>query len=241
MRIFARRYLFVFLLCLVGQANAALNFTIAITEFYPPFVMQTSNLKLYGFDISLAQRICRDLEVNCIFKPMKFEKLLPSVLLNQVDIAISSLVITEERLKMMNFSIPYMVSLGRLLVNTKTPTKKIDKLFLNGKRIGVQLGTIYIEYLLEHNLKGSEIVYFKTESGQVKALMHNKIDAAILDNPAAIWWSVNSSNLTKVAGQPFQIGKGVGIAISDKNKENIPKINQIIRAWQKDGTFQKKL
>lgn len=228
-------------LCLLSTSalTQAITLTIGVTEFYPPFVMQTANDQLFGFDISLAQRLCKILHVNCKYKPMAFEKLLPSVLLGEVDMAMSALTITHARMEMMHFSLPYMLSQGRFLVNRETKIKSFSKDFLKNKTIGVQLGTIFDEYLLSLNIKGYKLIYYKDESEQVSALIKKKVDIVALDNPNAIWWSLNTTHQTKVVGKPFKIGEGIGIAVAEKNIPYIKNINQAIVQWQKDGSFHK--
>lgn len=227
----------VFICFFTGASAITLN--VGVSEFYPPFVMQTANNQLYGFDISLVQRMCKSLKVTCRYKPMPFEKLLPSVLLETVDMAISSLTITAERREMIHFSVPYMLSEGRFLVRQNNKIRPFTNTYLNHKTIGVQLGTIFTEYLESLHLKDYKVTYFKTESGQVKALMEKEVDIIILDNPAAIWWSLNTSNKTSIVGQPFKVGEGIGIAVAAKNKKYIKNINQAILHWQKDGSFHK--
>lgn len=222
-----------------AQLTHAVTLTIGVTQFYPPFVMKSSNNTLYGFDITLAQHVCKSLKITCKFKPMAFERLLPSVLLGEVDMAISALTITQARLEMMHFSLPYMLSEGRFLINRNTKLTHFSNQSLNNKTIGIQLGTIFDDYLLSLNIKNYKLVYYKSESEQVSALMKKKVDIILLDNPNAIWWSLNTSNRTKVVGKPFKVGRGIGIAIAEKNISYLKNINQVIVRWQKDGSFQK--
>lgn len=232
-----------FFFCLITLSlfsnTSALTLTIGTAHFYPPFVMKSSKNSLYGFDISLTQHICKQLKVTCKYTPMTFQSLYHAIVNGSIDLAVSSLVITPERKKVIQFSIPYMLSNARLLVDKSLSTKQIDKHFLDNKRIGIERGTVYEQYIENLNPKNAKILYRVSQSGLVRALMKKKIDVTIMDNPSAIWWSINSSNTTKVAGQPFTVGAGIGIAVAEKNKKYLPQINQAILAWQKDGTFEK--
>ncbi len=232
-------YLFSLLLCLLSFPLHAAKYTVGTSHFYPPFVMKASNDHHFGYDMELADHICKALEGDCEIKSMTFDNLQKAVLKDEVDFAIAALTVTKAREQFFVFSVPYLVSEGRLLVRSKIDTKVIKKDFLNNKRIGIEDGTIYQGFVEKLAPKNAKLLYLDEVGDLVKALIDNKVDVVILDNATAIWWSLNSSNLTKVAGRPFRIGRGYAVAVAKKSVSLLPKINQTILKLQEEGTSKK--
>ncbi len=216
-----------------------MDLVVGVANFYPPFVMKSDNKTYYGFDISLVNRICKDLKVTCKYKSMNFNQLNNAILAGSIDLAASSIVITPARKEVVTFSIPYMISNGRYLARKAIIPKEMTDSFLNNKRIGIEEGTVYQEYVEKKNPKNAKIMLRSETSELVEALLNNKLDVVILDNPMAIWWAIRSSGIAKVAGKPFKVGMGLGIVVSKRARKYLPNINKAIENWQKDGTFEK--
>lgn len=225
-------------MCFSHQA-IAIDFTIATSSYYPPFVMKTAQGGLYGFDISLLDYICQKLQVKCQYRPMYFKDILPAVHKNEVDMGLSAIVMTPERRKRTLFTTPYLVAYGGYLVKGKSTLNPENRNELNNKRLGAQEGSVYLSYIKNLKLKNAKIIVAKNKVTQIEHLMKDKVDITLMDYPSAAWWAKNSHNLAKVVGKPFTIGEGRGIAVAPKNKQYIKNINQAIMAWEADGTFKK--
>lgn len=71
-----------------------------------PFTAVVNN-QLVGFDIEFAQRFAAYLGKEAVFSDMEFGNLIAAVSANKVDMIASTLMITEERQKQIDFSDPY--------------------------------------------------------------------------------------------------------------------------------------
>lgn len=74
-----------------------------------------------------------------------------SVSSGKCDFAGSTISVTEERKKIIDFSTPYFENTGIVVINKEEVGKYTDLSYLNGKRIGVITGTIY------HNIINKKI------------------------------------------------------------------------------------
>jgi len=212
---------------------------IGVDSFVPPFIMQGGNGELYGYDISMMNSICKIMQRSCKFQPIKWIDLLPAVMSNQVDMAVSSITITPERAKQMNFSLPYGLSYSRFLTNTDTPVANPFALSsLTGKRIGVYKRTIYEDQASHIGVENPVIQTYMGYEDALKALTNKEIDYILLDNPTALYWAANSSGAFKVIGDPYVYGFGIGIVISDQDKDLIPAINQALLQYQNSNDFK---
>lgn len=68
----------------------------AVAAEYPPFEYNDHG-ELKGFDIDLARLIAKKLNKEALFDTMQFSSILPAISTGQVDAAISTLTITEQR------------------------------------------------------------------------------------------------------------------------------------------------
>ncbi|CDZ76300.1 ABC transporter arginine-binding protein 1 precursor [Legionella massiliensis] len=209
---------------------------VAVSAYEPPFVIQESNNKFYGFDIALIEAICRSINYRCQYIPMPFSRLLPAIESNQVDMAVGSIFITPERANRVLFSSPYFLSRLRFLVRGATKDGSLNAQAFAGRNIGVT-NTSFTAPLKQWGVKNSQIVNYKQEDALVKALNNGYIQFALLDNSTAVYWHQNSSGNLKVFGPPIIFGYGVGIAISPKNAALVSPINEALLKYQNSPGF----
>jgi len=117
--------------------------------------------------------------------------------------------------------------------NTNVSIKSVDD--LEGKKIGVQLGTtgdIYAE-----DIKGATIERFQNGAAAVLALRQKNIDAVIIDDqPAKVFASMNSDIV--VLDEPFTV-EDYAICVSKDNPDLTAMMNKAIGELKADGTLQK--
>ena len=83
---------------------------IGIETFDPPFVIQGANKKIYGFDVDMMNSLCHIINRTCQYHVMRFDELLNAVVTKKIDEAVSSITITPGRSKLVNFSLPYLLT-----------------------------------------------------------------------------------------------------------------------------------
>lgn len=215
----------------------AKDIIIGTSIHYPPFVYQGSHQTLSGFDIELANKICKQINANCKFKSMKFSKLLPSLEKGKIDLALSALTITHERLKKAYFSNSYLKSTGQFLVKTKDV--KTKSFSLSSKRIGVEKGSVFENYLQKLKPRHATIIVKSNVDELVTGLTNNNLDVVVTDSPTVNWWVLNSGNQLSAIGKKFNIGLGIGIALGKSKKPLLEEINHALKLVQQDQGFMK--
>ena len=223
----------------IAPSTGVKPLVIGVDSFVPPFVMQGGNGELYGYDISMMNSLCKILNRPCKFQPIKFIELLPAVMNNQVDMAVSSITITPERAKLMSFSLPYGLSYSRFLTNTENQVAEPVALSsLDGNKIGVYKGTIYVDQASHIGVNKPIIQTYAGYEDALKALTNKEVDYILLDNPTALYWAANSSGVFKVVGQPYVYGFGIGIAVSNADKDMIPALNDALIQYQNSQDYK---
>lgn len=212
---------------------------IGVDSNYPPFSMKGGKGELYGFDISMMNSLCRIIKRNCQFKIMKFDALLLAVSASQVDLAVSSITITPERAKLINFSLPYALSNSRFLTNSdNNEATPFALLALKNKRIGVYKGTVYQTQAARLGLNNSLIEAYTGYQNAINALANKEVDYLLVDNPTALYWAANSTGKFKVVGPPIPYGFGVGIAVSNRASLIMPLLNKAILQYQESIEYK---
>ncbi len=212
---------------------------IGVDSNSPPYSVQGGANELYGFDISMINTLCGMLHRTCTFKIMKWVELIPAIMENRIDLAVSDITITPERAKEVHFSIPYALSYSRFLTSTNTNTPEPFVISaLNNKKIGVEEGTIYEDQATHLGISNPTIIPYSTAQDAITALTNKQIDYILLDNPSALYWAANTSNVLKVVGTPYVYGYGIGIAVSPNNISLLPVINTNLIQYQNSNDYK---
>ncbi len=61
------------------SASAAETIRFAAEATYPPFEFIDANNKMQGFDIDLANALCKEMQADCTFTNQAFDSLIPSL------------------------------------------------------------------------------------------------------------------------------------------------------------------
>lgn len=151
------------------------------------------------------------------------------------DLAISEVSITDERRKVVDFSVPYFNSDIGILVRADAP---VDEKTIKQKTVGVQNATTGATFALDVLKMPKEQVQIYPEQGDMfTALAAGQIDAAITDTSIVLAEEVKTKGQHVVAGQ-YKTGESYG-AIYPKGGPNNATLDKIIQSIIDDGTMSK--
>lgn len=209
---------------------------------YPPFEFHTmvdGKDEIVGFDIEIAKYIADELGVELEIKDMEFDKLLGGLSTGMLDIVIAGMNPDPEREKEANFTDIYYEANLSVLVNKEDATQ-INKLEdLNGKSIGVQIGTTQ-EKFAKTEIKDADVKSLSTNPDIAMNLKTKKIDCAIMEAPVAESFASSNDNLMVVEGVNIDSGSdGVAIALKKGNDELTVKLNEILAEAKDKGLMDK--
>jgi polar amino acid transport system substrate-binding protein len=221
-------------LLLISFVLFARTVTVGTSADFPPFEY-IENGQFVGFDMDLMREIAKIAGFELKFVDMSFDSLIPALRAGQIDVAAAAMTITEERKKVVDFSMPYWSADQSIIVKADSDFT-ITVLF--GKyRIGVQTGTtgdlwctenlVQKGLLPERNLKR-----YDTFILALSDLLNGNIDAIVLDSPVANRFAATKP--VKVVGI-IVTGEQYGIAVRKGNKELLDKINQALKTLIETG------
>ncbi|PAU65600.1 ABC transporter substrate-binding protein [Pseudomonas sp. PIC25] len=217
---------------------------LGIEAAYPPFAYKTPEGAIAGFDYDIGNALCEQMQTRCEWVEQEFDGLIPSLKVRKVDAILSSMTITEERRRSVDFTGKYYYSPARLVMKEGT-TVDADFANLKGKRIAVQRSTTTDRFatgVLQP--KGVEVVRYSTQNEIYLDLLAGRLDGVLAD---AI--PLDEGFLKTESGKgfafvgpdfsdPHYFGEGAGIAVRKGDAELLDKLNAAIAAIRANGRYQ---
>ena len=139
------------LLAAVLGALAATSFAqgkdlkVAIDPTYEPFTYKVDG-KPAGFDVDIANALCEQIKRKCVFVEQGWDSMIPGLQAKKYDVIISSMSITDERMKEVDFTDKYYNTPSRIVL--KKTVKFTDVASIKGKKIGVLKGSTQEKYAM---------------------------------------------------------------------------------------------
>jgi arginine/ornithine transport system substrate-binding protein len=217
---------------------------VAIDPTYEPFTFKTPDGKPAGFDIDIANAICTQIKRKCVFVEQVWDSMIPGLQAKKYDVIISSMSITADRLKVVDFTDKYYNTPSKIVV--KNDIKFDGVASLKGKKLGVLKGSTQEKYANGELKKVGVIVTPYEAQDQV----YLDIKSGRLDGTVADVLEVTGGFLSKPEGKdyvpvgpelfiPKYFGTGVGIAVRKSDGALKKELNAAIKAIRTDGTYKK--
>ncbi|QOG12283.1 transporter substrate-binding domain-containing protein [Arcobacter sp. FWKO B] len=217
---------------------------IGIESGYPPFSSKDADGNLYGFDIDIANTICEELQIKCIFKEMDFNELIPAMSDGKIDLIVASMAKTQQREEKIDFSIAYYRA--KPVVIGKMGTFYNNKDFFINKTIAIQGGTIQETYAKNLSAHSTKVVTTSTFDDSVNLLVDGSADVVFGDTLSAFFFLTTGNNGDKfeIIGNLPDIPNSPDVSyayigITKNNKELQIKVNEVISKIHQNGTLGK--
>lgn len=236
--------LLIFLSSVTGTIAHAETLRIGIEGTYPPFSETDAKGHIVGFDADIAAALCTQMKISCKVVKQNWEKAIPDLNGGKIDALISSMSITEERLKVVNFTRPYYNSPVRFVIRRDAPISVDPPAKLSGLTIAVEADSIYEDYVKAVYVPvGAKILIVHNGIEEVwKSLLSRKADATPNDVVA------NAEFLKSAAGKEFietgpmitdrrHLGAGAAIAVAKKNMPLAARFDAALLAIYKSGEY----
>ncbi len=201
----------------------------------PTFGYHTQTGKFEGFDVAIAREIAAYIfgnPSNIEFVEAVTKDRIPFLQNGTVDIAVATFIITEDRLKDVDFSVVYYGAGGRLLVPKDSPIKSVDD--LDGKKVGLPQGSVYATSLPK--VSKATVVLFNNDSAALDAMMKNQVDATT-NNDANLYGLALLNPAVKVVGAAYT-SEGFGVGVAKGNSELLDAVNAAIKNIKSTGKWK---
>lgn len=221
-----------------GQTVKPEPLVVAMELAYPPFETKDDSGNPSGVSVDFAKAFGESIGREVVIENTAWDGLIPSLETGKADIIVSSMTITDERRKTVDFSDPYANALLALLVGKASGIVSIDDLNQAGKKVAVKTGTTGYIYA-ENNLANAEIIALADESACVTEVIQGKADAFIYDQLTIYRnWKANEDT-TLAVFIPFQDVEHWGVAVKKGDTKLLDQLNTFIAKFSSEGGFDK--
>lgn len=219
------------------SATAAQTIRFATEASYPPFEFVGTDNKIQGFDVDLANALCREMNATCTFTNQAFDSLIPSLKFRRFDAVIAGMDITPERQKQVLFTKAYYDN-SALFIARKGQVASVES--LKNKRVGLQNGTTHQKYLTE-KMPEIKTVPYDSYQNAILDLKNGRIDAVFGDSAVVNEWLKQNDTLApvgeKVTDKAY-FGTGLGIAVRQGNSELQSQFNTALDKVKANGIWK---
>jgi len=206
-------------------------------SFAPFEMLDEKTGEITGFDIDLIKAIAEDQGLKLEIVNLGFDGLIPALQTGNIDIVASGMSITEERLKEVDFSDPY-IDAGLAIAVTANNTTINGAEDLKGKVVAVQIGTTGAQKAQELKDQGliKEIKTYNTVDVVIMELVNGGVDAIINDKPVTEAFMAKQPGKIKIVGETL-VSDSYGFAVKKGNSELLSKINAGLKNVKESGKF----
>ncbi|WP_455191794.1 transporter substrate-binding domain-containing protein [Gemmiger sp.] len=216
----------------VTTVNAG-KLTMSTNAAFPPYEMTTDSGDFEGIDIEVAGAIAEKLGLELQVDDMDFDAALLAAQNGKSDMVMAGVTVTDERLKVMDFSDTYAEGIQSIIVPEDSDIATADD--LSGKAIGTQRGTTGYLYCTD-DFGEENVIAYDDGLTAVQALNNGQVDAVVIDNAPAQEFVAANPGLkildTAYAQEDYAIGVAKG------NTQLLDAINGALEELQADGTLQ---
>ena len=231
------------LLGFTAQAQADIKFGVA-AEPYPPFESKDASGKWVGWEMDLMNAVCAQMKEKCELVEVAWDGIIPALTSKQIDVIWSSMSITDERKKTIDFTDMYY-NTPTVIIGPKDGDKDISPDHLAGKTIGAQVSTTHQNYVQKYFGPKSTIKTYQTQDEANQDLAAGRLDYVQADALAldAFLKTGQGAACCELKGQVPEdaaiLGIGVGGGLRKEDVALKEKLNAAIAALAKAGEFEK--
>jgi polar amino acid transport system substrate-binding protein len=167
---------------LLDDIKAAKKIRIAIDLGVPPYGMTDGQMMPTGSDVETARLLAKDLGVELEIVQTTGANRIPFLQTGKADIVVSSLSVTPEREKVIDFSVPYAQILAVIAGPKSVAIKGFEN--LAGKRVASTRGTTN-DKLATEGAKDAQIVRFDDDATLITAVSSGQVDI-VATSPALV-------------------------------------------------------
>lgn len=216
---------------------------VAIDPTYEPFTFKTADGKPTGFDVDIASALCEEIKRKCVFVEQPWDGMIPGLLAKKYEVIISSMSITEDRLKQIDFSEKYYNTPSRVVL--KKDVKYSGPASIKGKKIGVLKASTQEKYALgELKPAGVEVVSYDAQDQVYLDIKSGRLDGTVAD-----FLEVTGGFLSKPEGAGYSLqgpelyiqkyfGTGAGVGLRKGETALRDQISAAIKTIRSNGKYK---
>jgi ABC-type amino acid transport substrate-binding protein len=218
----------------LGKIQRRGEITIGVKYDVPPFGFRNPQTnEVEGFDVDIGRFIAEELGVQPKFVEAISDNRIPFLERGTVDLILSTMTINAERDTEIDFSEPYYIAQGRILVPKGSDIKGLED--LAGNSVCTALGSTYEETIREE-APDADLQLVDTYSECLERLQNGSIDAISTDDVILTGMIIQDDSLQMVGDRLTVEPYGVGIKEGDRQLKRF--VDRVLRQVEEDGRWE---
>jgi ABC-type amino acid transport substrate-binding protein len=217
----------------LGAIQQKGEITIGVKFDVPPFGFQNPQTnEVEGFDVDLGKAIAEKLGVEPKFIEAISDNRIPFLEDGTADVILSTMTINEERVEQIEFSDPYFIARGRVLVKEDSDIAGVDD--LAGRKVCTALGSTY-EANLKEQAPEADLQLVDSYSECLELIQNGAVEAVSTDDVILTGMIIQDDTLKLVGDELTQEPYGAGIKKGET--ELVEFVNTVFQGLKDDGTW----
>jgi glutamate transport system substrate-binding protein len=216
----------------MGKIQAAGEIKIGVKYDVPPFGFKNPQTdEIEGFDVDLGKAIADKLGVKPNFIEAISDNRIPFLQDGTVELVLSTMTINAERDQEIDFSEPYYIARGRILVPQDSDITGVDS--LAGKKVCTALGSTYEETIKEQAPK-ADLRLVDSYSECLELVQNGAVDAVSTDDVILTGMIIQDDSLKLTEGDPLTT-EPYGAGLKDGDTEFKEFVDGVIEEYKSGG------
>ncbi len=203
--------------------------TVGTSAAYAPFEYIADG-KIVGYDVDLAEAVAKRMNVKVEWQEIDFKGIVAALKSSRVDVLFTGLTKTKEREEQISFSDPYYDAGIGAAKPAGSPIANPDD--LNGKVVGVQIGTSGQMFVRENVPGIKEMKTYDTILLALKDLANKRVDAVVNPLPSIRY---NMKGLPGLEVTKVWRTAVIAVGIRKEDEDFKAEINKQLAALKQEG------
>jgi polar amino acid transport system substrate-binding protein len=204
---------------------------------FPPMGYMDEDMNIVGFDIDLAQEVCKRMGVELVLQPIEWAAKEQELDTKNIDVIWNGLSYSEDRANAMTLSQTYMKNNQVVVVLADSPINTLAD--LAGKTVAIQNGSTASDAMEEHKEVTDTLKELVKVNDNVQAMMDLKIngsDAVVMDEVVALYYMEKEAGTYRVLDETLAAEEYV-IGFRKGDTALCQEIEKYLKEMKEDGTL----
>ncbi|PZV14386.1 MAG: amino acid ABC transporter substrate-binding protein [Pseudanabaena sp.] len=208
---------------------------VGVKDNLPPLGFRDRSGKLSGLEIDIARELAKELNLQIELVPLKNRDRLAALQTNQVDLAIAQITLTNNRSRLIDFSLPYYTD--SIIVIAKRGITSQD--LRQQSAIGVLKNSAAIA-AIQSQFPKATIIGVNSYADGLGALQSNKLKAFVGDRTSLTQWLKDHPDY-EIIGKPLAVHSlAIALPRGLQYLDLRDRVFDVVEKWRKNGWLEER-
>ncbi len=195
-----------------ATSAAGKTLRIATEGAYPPFNYTNADGSLAGYDVDVANALCKQMQAECEIVAQDWDGIIPGLLAQKYDAVVAGMSITPERQEKVDFTEPYFANTMVWLTDTES---SFDPNTIQNLTLGGQRSTTPGAYLQDNyeGKDGNSVQLYDNYDNAYLDLKSGRSDAVLAEKVSAKSWLTDNPEGFGIVGDEIDNDDNIAIAV----------------------------